>query len=276
MNNTHFILTRVNYYNKLNKTFNLKIIPYSGNQGCDTLKNLNNNLRTTSVYSIDFKNTSKNFKNTNLTSICFGDIRTIQSQPTFTKSRNILLNNRNNVILKLDKNRHFNFISDKTLFKNKKNMLVWRGSHNTGYQENRKIFLEKFTNNNLLNITGDFMTIRGQLKYKFIVSLEGNDVATNLKWLMSSNSVCIMRKPTCETWFMEGTLRANYHYILIEDDYSDLIEKLNYYIKNENQCLSIIKNANNYCKQFMDDDIEDKIGYEVFKKYINLCENNIV
>ena len=107
MNNTHFILTRVNYYNKLNKTFNLKIIPYSGNRGCDTLKNLYNNLMTTSVYTIDFKNTSKNFKNTNLTSICFGDIRTIQSQPTFTKSRNILLNNQNNVILKLDKNRHF-------------------------------------------------------------------------------------------------------------------------------------------------------------------------
>ena len=55
MNNTHFILTRVNYYNKLNKTFNLKIIPYLGNQGCDTLKNLNNNLRTGSVYTIDFK-----------------------------------------------------------------------------------------------------------------------------------------------------------------------------------------------------------------------------
>ena len=97
-------------------------------------------------------------------------------------------------------------------------MLVWRGSLKSGCQQNRTNFINKFTNNNLLNITGDFMTIREQLKYKFIVSLEGNDVATNLKWLMSSNSVCIMRKPTCETWFMEGTLGANYHYILIEDD----------------------------------------------------------
>ena len=37
-----------------------------------------------------------------------------------------------------------------------------------------------------------------------------------------------MRKPTCETWFMEGLLKPDYHCILIEDDYRDLIEKLNY------------------------------------------------
>ena len=34
------------------------------------------------------------------------------------------------------------------------------------------------------------------------------------------------------------------------------------------------KNSNDYCQQFKHEKIEDKIGYEIFKQYINLCENN--
>jgi len=30
------------------------------------------------------------------------------------------------------------------------------------------------------------------LKYKFVLSLEVNDVASNLKWIMSSNSIAVM------------------------------------------------------------------------------------
>jgi len=72
------------------------------------------------------------------------------------------------------------------------------------------------------------MTIDEQLEYKFILSLEGNDVATNLKWIMSSNSLAFMPRPKYETWFMEGNLVPNHHYILIKDDYSDLEERLKY------------------------------------------------
>ena len=72
--------------------------------------------------------------------------------------------------------------------------------------------------------------LKAHLPYKFILSLEGNDVASNLKWVMSSNSVAVMPKPKFETWFMEGTLKPNVHYIEIADDYSDVEEKLKYSI----------------------------------------------
>ena len=46
--------------------------------------------------------------------------------------------------------------------------------------------------------------IRSPLKkHKFILCIEGNDVASNLKWVMSSNSVAVMPKPKFESWFME-------------------------------------------------------------------------
>ena len=39
------------------------------------------------------------------------------------------------------------------------------------------------------------MPISEQLCYKFIFCIEGADTATNIKWVMSSNSLCVMPKP---------------------------------------------------------------------------------
>src|SRR5690606_28634160 len=105
------------------------------------------------------------------------------------------------------------------------------------------------------------------LDYKFILALEGNDVATNVKWIMSSNSIAVMPKPTYETWFMEGQLIPDYHYICIKSDYSDLEEKLNYYIQNTNKALEIVANANAYVNQFKNQTHEDLISILVLEKY---------
>ncbi|ENU5547690.1 TPA: hypothetical protein ACIK0Z_000605 [Campylobacter jejuni] len=64
----------------------------------------------------------------------------------------------------------------------------------------------------------NFLNKKEQMKYKFIISLEGNDVASNLKWAMNSNSLVLAPKITCETWFMEGTLKPNYHFALIDNE----------------------------------------------------------
>ena len=92
-------------------------------------------------------------------------------------------------------------------------------------------------------------TIREHLDYKFIMALEGNDVASNLKWVMSSNSIAVMTRPTCETWFMEGKLIPDYHYIEIKDDLSDLEEKLNYYIAHPAEAEQIVEHAHEYVSQ---------------------------
>ena len=84
------------------------------------------------------------------------------------------------------------------------------------------------------------------------MAIEGNDVASNLKWVMSSNSLAVMPRPTCETWFMEGTLIPDYHYIEVKDDFSDLEEKLNYYIAHPEKAEEIIAHAHEYVAQFRD------------------------
>ncbi|XKH60222.1 glycosyltransferase family 90 protein [Halomonas sediminis] len=206
----------------------------------------------------------------------FGDVRGVPDCPAFVKSRPICTDNSNSVLLKLNSVRHYYFYPDKFDYDEKKPYLVWRGA---SHQPHRKFFVENFYNHPMCNVGDvhkkslgepwhkDVMSIKEQLKYKFILSIEGNEVATNLKWIMASNSLCFMTKPKFETWFMEGTLQAGVHYVELKDDYSDLEAKITYYREHPEEAKRIIGHANAYVAQFMDEKRERLIGLLVMRKY---------
>jgi len=263
-----YIQRRVNYYNKL-----AECGPQLG--FLSTLSEFRIPPRIRAYYFDSYEYTrffSKNLKAAFLP----GDVTHVPDFPTIVKSRPIGDHNANSVILNLDKARHFIFVDDKKPFTGKKDMLVGRGAVT---QSHRRLFLEMYSSHPLCNVGQvnrnnegnkylvNKMTIDEQLEYKFILSLEGNDVATNLKWVMSSNSLAVMPYPKYETWFMEGTLIPNYHYVLIEDDYSDLEKQLRYYIENTAEALEIIRNANEYVRQFRNKKREDVISLLVLDKY---------
>ncbi|MDE7236189.1 MAG: lipopolysaccharide core biosynthesis protein LpsA, partial [Helicobacter japonicus] len=176
----------------------------------------------------------------------------------------------------LEKVRHFTFINDPYTFENKQDKLFYRGGI---YQSHRTAFFEKYFNHRLCDLghTGSKtihkewqkakIGIAKHLPYKFLLSLEGNDVASNLKWVMSSNSLAVMPNPKFETWFMEGRLLPNIHYMQIRDDYADVEEKLIFFIKHPNDAKEIIHNAHNYIKQFFDKKREAIISLLVLEKY---------
>ncbi len=118
-----------------------------------------------------------------------------------------------------------------------------------------------------------FVDIKNQLKYKYLISIEGNDVATDLKWKLYSNSVIFMKKPTVVSWLMEDKLKPYIHYIPIAEDFSDLEEKYIWAIKNDDKCFEISQNAKYYIEQFLDEENEIKIQCEILKKYF---ENLII
>jgi hypothetical protein len=263
-----YIHKRVNYYNQLeNYKYPLQALP--------KLSEFKIPKKIRAYYFDSYEYTrffSKNLRAAFLP----GDITHVPELPTIVKSRPICNHNANSVLLNLDKIRHFIYVTDKKPFVSKKDMLVGRGAVT---QPHRKRFLEMYFNHPLCNVgqvnhdnMGDKylvekMTIDEQLDYKFILSLEGNDVATNLKWIMSSNSLAVMPHPKYETWFMEGSLIPDYHYILIKDDYSDLEERLNYFIEHTNQSLEMVRNANEYVRQFRNKKREDVISLLVLDKY---------
>ena len=49
---------------------------------------------------------------------------------------------------------------------------------------------------------------------------------------------------------MEGTLIPNYHYIEIKPDFSDLKERLQYYMAHTDEAQAIIEHAHEYIEQF--------------------------
>jgi hypothetical protein len=100
-------------------------------------------------------------------------------------------------------------------------------------------------------------------------------VATNLKWIMGSNSLCFSPKLRFETWFREGQLIPFVHYVQIKDDFSDVEEKFNYYISHPNEAKAIIKNAQAHAKLFYDINTQYKIAALVALKYFKLTQQII-
>ena len=263
-----YILSRVNYYCKLiapatiHGTFLLGSMP-----------------KATNNYFRDFFEYSRYFDKGLRVDTAFGDNTELKQTPSIAKSRPICNENENCVLCNLDKVRHFIFLNDQRSFESKLPKAIYRG---VSYQPHRIDFLEKYFGSEWVDC-GDTganphkaewkthqITLYDHLKYKFVISIEGNDVASNLKWVMSSNSIAVMPKPKYETWFMEGTLIPNYHYIEIKDDYSDLPERLQYYIDHPEETKKIIENAHEYVAQFQDKDREDLIHLLVLQKYFSL------
>lgn len=209
----------------------------------------------------------------------FGDETYLEDYPYIVKARPIEGDNKHAILMNLDKHRHFQFVKDPYSFRQKKDMLVWRGA---AYQEHRRDFMKAFhdhprceigqTNKPAEDVVWqkEKLTIDEQLKYKFILSIEGNDVATSLKWSMSSNSLCFMVKPKFETWFMEGKLVSGVHYVELKEDYSDLDEKMDYYLAHPEQAEMIIKNAHQFIAQFQNPKVEDAISILLLQRYFEL------
>ena len=216
-----------------------------------------------------------------------GDTKHIPALPSITKSRPLAGDNTNNIILKLDKNRHFLFVDDKMQWRNKKDIAIFRGDLGI-HKENRELFMSLFAegkskmvdaaSTNYIEAHPHWqagkLTIGEHLDYKFIMSLEGNDVASNLKWVMSSNSIAVTPRLTCETWFMEGTLRPNYHYIEVKEDFSDLEERLQYYIDHPEEAEAIIRHAHTFVDQFRDKERERLTALLVMKKYFEITNGH--
>lgn len=176
------------------------------------------------------------------------------------------------IILKLNEGRHWKNITvvnqNDIDFKHKKNILIWRGTTtgvNGEYETNRLLAVKTLFNKDACDV-GFSACCQGQnprsllknnidmktlLTYKYHLVLEGNDVASGLKWQLYSNSVVFMRKPTKVSWAMEDMLEPFIHYIPIKDDFSDVGEMIEWANNNQEKCETIANNASIFIEQFL-------------------------
>ncbi len=256
------VARRVNYYVRLGESTGATLSTRVGDYRYPLRAEKRN-----SLYFFDLYQTVSLFDRELMFSYLFGDITHEPDVPSFVKSRPIAAGTTRSAVMKLDALRHFQFVHDSRPFGQKRDMLV---SRNHVTQAHRRLLLAMYHDHPLCDIgktntdspeehpewVKPFMTIDEQLGYKFIACIEGNDVATNLKWVMSSNSLAVMPKPRYETWYMEGTLQPGVHYVEVKPDYSDLIEQMQHYIAHPAEAEAIIRNAHDYVSQFQNQRIE--------------------
>jgi len=213
-----------------------------------------------------------------------GDNSKNQSPACLVKNR---INNHSVILRCINFDRHWYHYYHKPKdipFSKKKNTVFWRGN-TTGEPwrpGNRFTLVKKWFRHPQMNIgfseicqdkDGYKPYLKGGakiedfLKYKYVLSVEGNDKDSGIQWKLNSNSLVMMARPRCTSWLMETTLIPNYHYVLLKDDFSDLEEKVFLCNQHPKECKQIIRNANLYMKQFSDEKLEQQIEDAVIQEY---------
>jgi hypothetical protein len=262
---------RLDYYHRLVEPFSL------GGEGIP-IRSISG--RKHHTYYFDLMKTLRYFPRDCTLCYRFGDVTEVPRLPSVVKSRPIGDHNQPSVLLKLNRLRHYRPVRDQLPYAAKRDQLVWRGKCRK--KPTRIAFVKAFGDHPLCDVGSSdpedqgqswyrpFMNVGQQLDYKFILSIEGNDVATNLKWILASNSLCLMTRPRYETWFMEGCLIPGHHYVQLAEDYSDLEAVLEHYIRHPDEAQAIIRNANAHAAQFRDQRREALIEVLVMQRYFAL------
>ena len=110
--------------------------------------------------------------------------------------------------------------------------------------------------------------------YKYILSLDGHDWASNVSAILMTNSVMISPIPKWHNIF-NLNLTPWKHYVPVLDDASDLEEKLTWCRDHQSECEEIIQRANQYISKFNLDN-EDEIAKSIMERlYKNSSNDNI-
>lgn len=98
-----------------------------------------------------------------------------------------------------------------------------------------------------INMMKEKKDMKEMLEYKMIISVEGNDVATGLKWNLLSSSVVLMPHPKKSIFSMEFLLKPWVHYVPIEN-VENLEESIAWVLDHDEEARQISERATNFIK----------------------------
>jgi hypothetical protein len=233
-----------------------------------------------SYYYYDLMRFARRFPRSYRLDYIYGDVIHVPETPSIVKSRPIDGDNVNSVMMKMEALRHYRYTDGDAAFEGKAPRAVWRGWTGPDHRL-RATLVKKWHGHPSCDIghvrgkldgipNASFMSSADQLRFRYIISIEGVDVATNLKWILSSNSVCLMPKSLYETWFMEGALKPGVHFGLLQPDMSNLLELIDAFEADPAMARDVMHNAHAHVARFRDERIELVVGLLVLYKYFKL------
>lgn len=109
------------------------------------------------------------------------------------------------------------------------------------------------------------------MNYKGLIMIEGNDVASGLKWALLSQSVVLMPPPKHTSWAMEELLEPWVHYIPLNEFATDVEEKMQWIIDNDDDAQRIAERSTLWMEDlvFHPDALEDDrlVQEEILRRY---------
>ena len=110
-----------------------------------------------------------------------------------------------------------------------------------------------------------------QLRHRYLLSLEGNDVATDLKWKLATGMVVLMPRPTTESWLMEFALRPDVHYMRV-DSPAEVPKKLKWLQAHPQEARRMSDAARAWMLPFTDKAQELNLERDVLRKMATLVQ----
>lgn len=111
--------------------------------------------------------------------------------------------------------------------------------------------LSVYTKQNNINselILSNTISITEQLKYKYILSIDGNTWAWDRPiWIMNSNSLFFKYDSNDIGWYYDF-LKEDVHYVAVNTE--NMENKYNFFENNTNQALQIISNSKEFVKDY--------------------------
>lgn len=185
---------------------------------------------------------------------------------------------------KLDMETVKNILIPKKTFKEKLPLLFWRGATTGGWNDfqikrgyagkavERKDIIQYFEKHPHKNIDILFSTKKpkaltlmetlqeANVNHKYLIDLQGNDVASNTYWIYKKNCI-VFRADFLKSYnAWDLYLEPWVHYVpFSHENYSDLVEKIKWCEKNTSKCEKIIKAANNLHSLMMDNNRKEKV-----------------
>jgi hypothetical protein len=161
--------------------------------------------------------------------------------------------------------------ANRVSYRDKKTECTWRGELNNGTVHNffdmrdkdmnpRRYFqkLHKEGRFPKVNFEDIKTTITEQIQYKYILDIDGWSATWSaMVWKLYSGSVLLKTKSKWKQWYYDD-LKEWVHYVPVENDFSDLNDKIEWCIHNEEECERMVENARQFVLQ--------KLNWERVKK----------
>lgn len=125
-------------------------------------------------------------------------------------------------------------------------------------------FINQFTNKfSILSIVPESEI----LQYRYAIDVDGNSNGWfRLRYILCSNSLCIKHKTPYKQWYY-SLIIPGVHYLEVERDFSDLIEKIDWLNTHEDMSLRMILNSNYVAQSIFTEEAQIEYLYKAIEIY---------